>query len=214
MKDKDQDGVNSNAGFIDLGDKGDQIRDGLKYGSKTPLQPVINTEPGNKLGQATQNKNSGLRVRIERALAHSPRCYTWTEVQPPSDPDDPWPCNPFSATESDGVQATAVILVPIIVEDFTQLNGNKKIHVVPDGSGGEIYYLLAYFWVDAEATWKNPATGNWDMNPSNTKGAIWGRWIHDAPTQLSVFDRGDCGSDCDIIDYDPDAIIKIVQLIE
>ncbi len=107
-----------------------------------------------------------------------------------------------------------MILIPVIVEDFTQLNGNKSIHVVPDGAGGQTLYILAYFWVDATATWKDPAHGDWSLNPANTKGAIMGKWIEDAPTQLSVFSRGDCGDDCDIIDYDPDSIFKVVQLIE
>ncbi|MEX0781867.1 MAG: Tad domain-containing protein [Dehalococcoidia bacterium] len=213
LKDKTMDGVNSNSGLIHVtGDNADQIRDGLKYGSQSPLQPTLNTEPGNKFGQATQNANSGLMVRLARALQHSNgeggACYTWDDIQPPVDPNAAWPCSPHNATEDDGVQATAVILIPVIVEDFTQFNGNRPINVTPEGD----LYILAYFWVDGDKTFENPAAGDWDLNPANPIGAIWGRFIQEAPTQLTVF--GNCGQDCGIIDFNPDAIFKVVQLIQ
>ncbi|MGE3076111.1 MAG: pilus assembly protein TadG-related protein [Dehalococcoidia bacterium] len=216
LKDKGQDGVNSNAGLVNIiGDTGDQIRDGLKYGSGTPLQPTLDTEPGNKFGQATQNNNSGLHVRLSRAITHtrpddaSKHCYTWAEVQPPS--SGVWQCSPFTATESDGVQATSVILVPIIVEDFTQLNGNKTIHVYKDGD----VYILAYFWVDGNKTYADPANGNY-TSITTPKGQIWGQFIENVPTQLTVFDPNNCrqSDGCTVIDFDPDSILKIVQLIE
>ena len=221
LKDKGQDGANSNSGLVNLiGDHGDQIRDGFKFGSGVPLQPTLNTEPGNKFGQATQNHNSGLRVRLSRALAHahpadsSKHCYTWADVQPPSDPNAFWPCSPANATETDGVQATAVILVPIIVEDFTQLNGTKTIHVQPTAGGSA--YLLAYFWVDGNSTYVNPAANDYNLNPANPKGAIYGRFILGVAAQLSEFDPTNCrvSDGCGLVDFDPQAVIKVVQLVE
>lgn len=206
----------SNTGLVNLlGDNGDHIRDGLKFGSGVALQPTLNTEPGNKLGQATQNPNSGLRVRLARALTHlrpdngSKHCYTWADVQPPS--SGVWHCSPFSATENDGVQATAVILVPIIVEDFTLLNGTKTINVYKDGN----VYMLAYFWIDGNATYENPATGDWD-SATNPKGAIWGRFIDNVPTQLTVFDPAQCrpSDGCSVVDFDKDSIFKVIELVE
>lgn len=206
----------SNAGLVNLlGDNGDQIRDGLKFGSGVPLQPTLNTEPGNKLGQATQNNNSGLHVRLSRALTHTrpddntKHCYTWADVQPPS--SGVWQCSPFAATENDGVQATAVVLLPIIVEDFTGLNGNKTINVYKDGN----VYMLAYFWIDGNATYVNPAGGDY-TSATSPKGFIWGRFIENVPTQLEVFDPNQCkaADGCQIVDFDPDSIWKIVQLVD
>ena len=224
LKDKKQDAVTSNAGLIQLiGDNGDQIRQGLQFGSGVPLTPSIMTEPGNKLGQATQNSNSGLRVRLTRALAHAwpsnntKHCYTWADVQPPSDPNAYWPCSPFNATETDGVQATAVILVPIIVENFTEFSGsgpNKPISVQPTAGGNA--YLLAYFWVDGGGTYVNPPAGNYNDNPSNPKGAIYGRFILGVAAQLREFDSTNCrvSDGCGLVDFDPQAVIKVVQLVE
>ena len=221
LKDKGQAGANSNSGLVNLiGDNGDQIRDGFKFGSGVPLQPTLNTEPGNKFGQATQNAGSGLQVRLRRSILHprtddnTKHCYTWADVQPPSDPNAYWPCSPANATESDGVQATAVILVPIIVEDFTQFNGTKTIHVQPTAGGAA--YLLAYFWVDGNSTYVNPSGGNYNLNPSNPNGAMYGRFILGVAAQLSEFDPTNCRTSdgCGLVDYDPQAVVKVVQLVE
>jgi hypothetical protein len=197
------------------GDKGDHIREGFQSGSASPLQPTLDTEPGNKLGQATQNNNSGLHVRLARALTHvrpdgNDHCYTWEEVQPPT--SGVWHCSPFAATENDDVQATSVVLLPIILEeDFSDFKGNKPINVYKEGD----IYMLAYFWIDGNATYADPAGGDWD-SLSSPKGMIWGRFIENVPSQLAVFDPDDCDSSngCQIVDYDPDSIWKIVQLID
>ncbi len=211
LKDKNIGGSSSNSGLVDLGDGGDQVRDGFKYGSTQPLQPTLNTEPGNKFGQITQNSNSGLVVRIQRAIAHTPRCYSWDDV---TDNDALiQACSPVGAggaTESDRVQATSVILIPVIAENFTDLSGNKTIHVANDGT----LYILAYFWVDAAKTFRNPLANDFRLNLANPKGAIWGRFILEWETQLAVYDQSNCGSSCIIIDYDPDSIFKVIQLTE
>lgn len=224
LKENKQDASSSNTGLIKLtGDTGDQIRDGLKWGSDVPLQPTLGPKPGATLGQATQNNNSGLPVRLTAAINYaqpgnsSKHCYTWAEVQPPSDPNALWACSPFNALVPDGshfIQATAVILVPIIVENFTTLNGNPTLHVQPTAGGNA--YLLAYFWVDGDATFKNPAAGDYKSNPANPKGEIIGRFMTGVPTQLSVFDPTNCrvSDGCGLVDYDPQAVIKVVQLVE
>ncbi len=61
----------------------------------------------------------------------------------------------------------------------------------------------------------DPANGNFTARP-RPKDEIWGQFIENVPTQLTVFDTGNCklSDGCQIVDYDPDSILKIVQLVE
>lgn len=83
---------------------------------------------------------------------------------------------------------------------------------------GDGRYLLAYFWVDGNSTYVDPLAGKWGCkdNSGGEKCTIWGEFMFNLPVKLSVFDTNICpppGTSC-LIDYDPNALVRIIQLVE
>ena len=142
----------SNSGLIRVDGGGASIvRAAMEYGSATPLEPVETTETGQNTGPLLQ----GLENRMQAALAAG--CFPWAQVTA-SALDPAFPCGPLQAGSMDptGVQHTAVLLIPVTVEDFTDLQGNQSVHVSQTGDG---LYMVAAFWVDAALTFTDPLVG-------------------------------------------------------
>ena len=196
----------SNTGLVRIG-TGNQgtnyIEDALIHGADEPLTPQIATETGNN----TNKVLNGLASRLQAALGTG--CYTYAAVMSSVNGSD-WPCGPFQAAESDGggVQATAVILIPIVVQNFPNQQGNQTVDVHrPDPDGP---YELAYFWVDGNATFADPLNGDWSCkNGPPSKCEIQGRFLFNMPAYLSTPGSGD-----EIVDYDSNGVVRVVQLIE
>ena len=155
-------GAGSNAGYLDIdgGGASQNVRDCLAYGSSDPLLPVEPSQTGIAAGPASQ----GLQIRLQAAQANN--CYTWDEIrssfnafqagQSPS-----WRCSPLQT------QASAVVRIPIIFPEFLDQNGTQNANVFrPDGT---VPYVLGYFWVDGDLTFKQTGN-NWSYTNSDCTG--------------------------------------------
>ncbi len=193
----------SNTGLVDLGpgNSADPIRGGLGCN----LQPQIDTKPGGTIGDV----NNGLTDRLKAAKTIG--CYTWADVQPPSVTGAAtWKCKPENTVQSDGLQASSVVLLPVLDTDIVQ-SGHDGYPLAQLDNG---QYLLAYFWVSGDDTY-DTSSNNWKC--LDQQCTIFGRFIVNQPVDLSVFDASQCPghdlSNC-VLDYDPEATTKIVQLTQ
>lgn len=196
----------SNTGLVDLGPG--NSAEPIRSGSGCGLAPLIDTKPGGTIGDV----NNGLTDRLQ--AAQDTDCYTWEDAQPPSVTGEAtWRCKP-EAQFSDGIQRSAVVLLPVLDVDIVE-SGKSDVPIaqLPNGQ-----YLLAYFWVSGEDTYDTSKT-NWDckIKSGQDKCIIYGRFIVNEPVDLDVFDPSLCPGgnieDC-IVEFDPAATTKIVQLID
>jgi len=199
-------GGTSNTGLVDLG-PGNSANP-IRSGSGCGLAPLIDTKPGGTIGDV----NNGLTDRLKAAQATN--CYTWADVQPPSVTGEAkWRCRP-EAQFSGGIQRSAVVLLPVLDVDIVE-TGKTDVPIAQLSNG---QYLLAYFWVSGEDTYDTSKT-NWDckIKSGQDKCIIYGRFIVNEPVDLDVFDPTLCPGghveDC-IVEFDPAATTKIVQLID
>ena len=200
--------VPSNTGLVRLttGNEANAIR----RGSACDLTPDIDTKPGESYGDV----NNGLEDRLRAAKSNN--CYRWEDVQPPSVTGEAsWRCRPESTVIEDGIQASAVVLLPILDTDIIRPGSHDyPLAQLPNGQ-----YLLAYFWVSGDHIYDQSNDNNWQclINSGPDKCIIYGRFIMNQPVDLDVFDPDRCPGgnieDC-IIDWDPAATTKIVQLID
>lgn len=190
----------SNTGLVNLGPG--NTAEPIRTGGGCGLEPTIPTKPGLTGGDV----RNGFQDRLEAAMANN--CYTWEEAKPPSD-GSVWRCKPVNAVV-DGIEATAVVLLPVLHVDID--NSGSGYYPIAQLDNGQ--YLLAYFWVDGDGTW-DTSRGTWRCW-DNPDCIIRGRFIVDEPVDLDVFDPTKCppgDADC-VLDWDPAATTKIVQLID
>lgn len=197
----------SNTGLVDLGPGNSAVP--IARGSGCDLGPTIDTKPGGTIGDV----RNGLVDRL--SAAQDTDCFTWDEVQPPSvTGESEWRCHPDNQTLGSGVQATSVALLPVLAIDIVE-PGKKDVPIAQLDNG---QYLLAFFWVSAEDSFRVQGN-NWQckVNSGPDKCIVYGRFIVNQPTDLDVFDVDRCEGgrrdDC-VIDFDPASTTKIVQLID
>jgi len=196
----------SNTGLVDLGPG--NSADPIRSGSGCGLAPLIDTKPGGTIGDV----NNGLTDRLKAAQATG--CYTWEDVQPPVVTGEAtWRCKPENQY-SDGIQRSAVVLLPVLAIDIVE-PGREDVPIVQLSNG---QFLLAYFWVSGEDTY-DTSKNSWEckIKSGQDKCIVYGRFIMNQPVDLDVFDPDRCPGgnieDC-IIEFDPEATTKIVQLID
>ena len=205
-------GAGSNAGFIDIGGPVNQnTRDCLSDGSANPVQPVEETQTGLSTGQARQ----GLQARLEAARDRN--CFTWGEIvasiqAADSDgdgvaDDGSWRCDPLSD------QATAVVFIPIVDQDFTDQQGTMTITV--HDLGADSTYQFAMYWIDALRTFEDIGANNWQFVTSGGQGhaEVVGVFLLDRPTV--IMPPPPTGSTGGFVDCDPTAAGHcFVQLVD
>ncbi len=176
---------------------------GIRGGSVTGIKDPEDQQPGN----TGRSLADGLRERYLAAKANG--CAAWEEVAPGGVLLQR--CNPMgeAGRNEDGVQPTMVVLIPV-VKSFCQ--GSCDLDLVGDGDEPRQF---AFFWIDYEKTRcaAPPGKGgpkggdsNGDLPPGQCE--IVGRFILDHEAYLTTPD-GD-----PLADFDDDAILKVVQLIE
>jgi len=201
-----------NAGYVDiLGSENQTTRDCLANGSANPLDPTEETQTGVATGQALQ----GLQSRMEVARIRG--CFTWDEIRlsilaADSDrdgiaDDGTWHCNPLFN------QGTAMMLMPVVDEDFLDQQGTIPVNLHDQGSDRP--YLLTMFFLDAERTFEDTAAQSWKFLVSGGQGEaeIVGVFVTDAPTTLSQIPPDGGGGaliDCSLAD----SVFCFVQLID
>jgi len=179
------------------------LEEGIRGGSVTGIEDPEDQQPGN-MGRSLAD---GLQDRYEAAEG---KCTTWDQVvnEDGSLIED---CNPMgkAGRNEDGVQPTMVVLIPV-VKSFCQ--GSCDLDLVGDGDQPRTF---AFFWIDYEETRCNAAPGqggnrgpkaNDDLPPGQCE--IVGRFILDHQAHLTTPD-GD-----PLADFDDNAVLKVVQLIE
>lgn len=193
----------SNAGLLSIDGIGaNQVRNAFIYGSAGALTPSEESQPGQDIGPVLQ----GLQTRLEAAIANS--CFTWEEVTA-SVQGAAWRCGPYQAAAAhlDGIQATSVIGIPVTVQTFTEEHGRESVDIYQTDSG---LYLLAYFWVDALATFTDPLNGDWNCVSGLPSGCdLVGRLLFEMPSALGVAQPGDA-----LINYDPAGMVRVIQLVD
>ena len=194
----------SNTGLVNLGPGNSALP--IATGSGCGLTPMIPTKPGGTIGDV----NNGIQTRLEAAKANN--CYTWAAVQPPSVTGAAtWRCKPENTVQSDGTQASAVVLLPVLRTDIVQ-SGARDYPIAQLANG---QYLLAYFWLSGDDTY-DTTRRNWSCLTS-PDCVLKGRFIVNQPVDLSTFDPAKCvpgqPQNC-VINFDPAATTKIVQLID
>lgn len=152
---------------------------------------------------------AGLRQRLQAAISQG--CYTEAQILPPG--GTAWDCGPLQVAESrsDGLQASSVLLMPVVVNSLEGVSGGETLQLFEGDSG---VYTFAYFWVDAERTFVAPGLGDWaceDSPDDDLFCQIHGHFIFNTPPIL--VSSGDVPSGATIVDYDPAAPVTIVQLV-
>ena len=168
-------GSGSNTGYLLIDGVGEQsIRECFRNGSATNLSAREPTATGVRTGPAIE----GLQGRLEAARARqvvltgghytgrTVNCLDWADIimsLDAADPDHdgrldrPWRCSPFEFLQTGGTQDTAVVLLPVTVQDFTGDQGGLEVDVAQTGA----QYQLAYFWIDAHRTFVDLDATNW-----------------------------------------------------
>ena len=180
----------SNTGLLNL--QSGNMANPIRYGSCNTLTDPVTTNPGWQGGDV----NNGMQDRLEAAMANN--CYTESEVR-----NDLERCKP--GLYDGGMQETAVLLVPVL-EDDIDFSGSSQAALETTDSGQT---LLAYFWVDGDSTYDMSNPNNWSCEEGEGNSCIiYGKFLENVPTDLSVWEEGD------VTEFDPEALIKIVQLVE
>ncbi|MBE0608804.1 MAG: hypothetical protein IH609_05455, partial [Dehalococcoidia bacterium] len=198
----------SSYGLLDLGGGGggaNEVCEFLVGGSAFPIQDPDNLKSGN-----VSSLHNCLIDRMTAAAAadgtHPNRCITWEEVTDNDVLIDE--CNPLSGasrgkdTAFPLAQPTAVILIPILT-DFDQAgcDTNPKCFDIV-GEGDELR-TFAFFLIDESTVWGPDPT-------CNESGQCWitGRFILEWPAPITTDFSQPTG------EYNPDALLKVIQLID
>ena len=220
-------GAGSNAGYVDIdlgGGGANEVRDCMAEGSSGALAEEIDpqgdygvpigAEPGIDVGPSRQ----GLQDRLEAAMAEG--CYSWADIRQSMldadqngdgvvDAGSTWRCSPLNpALTQNGVQATAIVILPIIADQFkfSQIQGGSETFWVAkcedpavgcdadddgdddgdDDADDDQPYQLAFFWLDGESTFADTSKQNWQYISSTGQGQaeIWGVFLIDNPLSL------------------------------
>ena len=137
-------------------------------------------------------------------LAQSNGCYSWAQVQPNA---DGWRCGPLQqAAAMGGLQATAVILVPLAVDTGDPDLEGGSIEFYREESGR---FAFGLFWIDAEQTFEN-GTGAC-LSGEDVDCQIRGRFLFDTPPLLATPE--DFNS-IQLVDFDADAPVAVILLVD
>ncbi|PZC44208.1 MAG: Flp pilus assembly protein TadG [Chloroflexi bacterium] len=201
----------SNAGFIDIeGPVNENTRDCLRDGSANPVEPVEETQPGLSTGQAAQ----ALQDRLQAAQARN--CFDWADVVASIQEADPdgdgvadagaWRCDPLTN------QATAVVLVPIVNEDFQSQQGTSQITL--HDLGPTSTYQFGLYWIDPQRTFEDLNANKWKFDTPNGQGhaELKGVFLLDRPMVITTATSNPDGG---VVDCDPSAAgYCFVQLVD
>jgi Flp pilus assembly protein TadG len=209
----------SNAGYVDIvGSENQNTRDCLREGSANPLQPVEETQTGVSIGQARQGLQDRLEAARDRNDNDGAGCYSWAEIvhsieEADSDrdgitDDGTWVCNPLTNPD------TAVMLMPIVDEDFTDDPGTMPVNL--HDLGAPRPYMLGLFFFDAERTFADTSLPSWQfISQAQGHAELYGVFLDDAPTVIGPIPED--GSDGGIVDCDRTdsaVVFCFVQLVE
>ncbi len=206
-------GSGSNAGYIDIDGGGASVavRECFANGSATPLEVEEPTQTGIASGPALQ----GFQQRFVAAQSRPDgECVSWGAVRQSiiearNNPGAPWRCSPLES------QATSLILIPIVKEEFKNEPGATDV-TVDDPFGPNAPYLLSFYWIDKDLTFDTSNANNWKFATSGGQGqmVISGVFIFEHPTTLGTSPGAGSGG---IVDCDPDLSSTLqcfVQLVE
>lgn len=175
----------------------------LSGGSQTAITDPVDQDPG-----ARNAIRDGLTYRMQAAAANG--CLTWEQVAPGGVLNDR--CNPLAQAARGTLpaypdaQPTAVIVIPVI-SAFCQ--GECHLDIVGSGSDPR---LFAFFWID----WAQTQPRCREQGSGGGRGGglppgqceIVGRFILEHRAHISTYVQDGLG------DFDENALLKVVQLIE
>ncbi|GBD23180.1 hypothetical protein HRbin29_00838 [bacterium HR29] len=176
---------------------------GLVGGSRNPITDPVDQQTGN----TGRSLADGLAYRMQAAGAN--QCLTWEHVAPGGVLNER--CNPLTqaarGTRADypEAQPTAVIVIPVVAA-FCQ--GGCDLDIV--GAGFEPR-LFAFFWIDWSQTQprcRAPGSGGGGGGRPPGQCEIVGRFILEHRAPISTYVQDGLG------DFDDDALLKVIQLIE
>ncbi len=80
--------------------------------------------------------------------------------------------------------------------------------------GADGWYLLADFWIDGDATY-NTSANKWKCI-AQPDCILYGRFLFNVPAPLNVWDPDLCAPEPEecLLPFDPQALVKVVQLVE
>ena len=193
-----------------------EVRECMAAGSDSPLVEAedangnpgapVDAEPGIEVGPSRM----GLRDRMIAARANG--CYSWQEIRQSMldadqdgdgivDPGRVWWCSPLNpAISQDDEQGTSVVLLPIVQEQFKfgEIQGSDTFWLAKcndPGLGCDVFadpddqpYMLAFFWLDAESTFVDPSSNQWQYVSDTGQGQadLWGVFLLDHPVSLEA----------------------------
>ena len=108
-------------------------------------------------------------------------------------------------------QASAIVLVPVVDEDFTAGQGAAEINVHFNAGAGQ--YQLAYFWIDGEETFKNTNTKKWQFDGDGGLGQIEldGVFLNRFLTELTANQRGSGGPVACVLGVSSSCFLELVE---
>jgi hypothetical protein len=156
--------------------------------------------------------NNGFQERLQAAQANG--CYAERSATEWNNSDCVSP--PLG---SDGVQGTALVLVPILNTNLDNLRGQDDVPVLPVDVGDDVNYQLGYFWIDGDASFDQSNSNNWKCKIQTGENSceLYGKFVFGIAVDLAVYDPEHCppGNDPCIVDFDPNvSVTKIVLLVE
>ncbi|MCS7293964.1 MAG: pilus assembly protein TadG-related protein [Chloroflexota bacterium] len=206
--------------LVDIDGRGvSGLEAGLVGGSQNPITDPVDQQTGN----TGRSLADGLARRMAAATANG--CLSWSQVVDSSGSLNPR-CDPLGAAGRGTLpaypdaQPTAVIVIPVVTS-FCQ--GSCDLDIV--GSGEEPR-RFAYFWIDWGATQPRcgaPGSGGQGSGGQGSGGQggggggggrppgqceIVGRFILQHEAQISTYVSPGLG------DFDENALLKVIQLIE
>jgi len=191
--------------LVDIDGRGvSGLEAGLVGGSQNPITDPVDQQTGN----TGRSLADGLARRMAAATANG--CLSWSQVVDSSGNLNPR-CDPLGAAGRGALNAypdaqpTAVIVIPVVTS-FCQ--GSCDLDIV--GSGQQPR-LFAYFWIDWEATQprcRAPGGGGGGGGRPPGQCEIVGRFILQHEAQISTYVSPGLG------DFDENALLKVIQLIE
>jgi hypothetical protein len=183
---------------VDFGGmSGADFFDAALYGGTVPSGGTVTAADDAEYGLLV----AGLRERMR--LAQNNGCYSWSQVQPHA---DGWRCGPLQqAAAMGGLQATAVMLVPLAVDSGDPDLAGESIELYREESGR---FAFGLFWIDAEQTFED-GTGAC-LTGDDADCQIRGRFLFDTPP---LFATAEDFAGLELVDFDPDAPIAIVLLV-
>jgi len=202
-----------NYGFLDMGGNGGGTNEICNYitgGSTVPITDPDLAEPGNKNGM-----RDCLGARMTAAAgtgsSHPQPCVTLNDVLEYANGPLRWECNPLGGafrgadTAYPNAQPTAVIIIPV-VQDFNEGGCGTPNNCVDLIGSGDQLRTFAFFLIDR--TTVQTVNGVGPTCANNGQCWITGQFLRTWMAPVST--RFDLPTG----NWDPNALLKIVQLVE